>query len=73
MNIAVLADQLIEPISSHIAVALCVGIQAVIRARRMAINRHPEADCFSILGWPQDQMKIACMEAERDTCTAATR
>ena len=40
---ALLADQLIEPLAGHGAIARRIGIHTVIVARRLAIQRHFEA------------------------------
>jgi hypothetical protein len=73
LNITALANQLVEPISGHVTVSLCVCIQAVVSARRVAIYRYPKADCFSVHGGPQDQVKVARMETKRDTRISSKR
>src|SRR5919202_329629 len=61
-----LADQLIQPLLGHRALARGVDVAAVRLARRSPVEPHPKADGGASHGGSQDQVQIARVEAIRD-------
>ena len=61
-----LADQLIQPLPGDGAVAIGVGVDAVVGAGRLAVQRHPEPHRLAVGIRPQHQMQVAGMEAIDD-------
>ena len=60
---AFLPDQLIQAAIGHRAHPVLAAVFAVIRAGRLAVQRHAETDRLARARRPQNQMKIARMKA----------
>src|SRR3954468_11259555 len=60
---AVLADELVEALLVHQAPALRVGVEAVVGAGRLAVERHPEAYARRRA---EHEVEVARLEAEGD-------
>src|SRR5688572_10929188 len=65
-----LADELIQALVGQRAVARLVDVETVRRARRLAIEQHPETHGCSSGCRAHDQVGIAGLEPERDTPAA---
>ena len=62
---AVLPDQLIEPLPIDGALAVGIGVGAMVGAGRGAVERHAEPDRFAVRGRAEHKMQIAGMKADR--------
>src|ERR1700677_1378909 len=61
-----LADELVEPVVGHHALAVGIDVGAVAFAGDSAVDRHPEAHRLALGARPQHQVKIAGMKAKGD-------
>ena len=55
----VLSDKLVQTLAVDNALTVCIGVGAVIRAGRIAVNSHAKSYRFAVRSGTQDEMQIA--------------